>query len=144
MNEDKEEEHVELEQEPEFDPYKYMIDVDDEEETAAKRKRKTKDPKEKIEDGLKYIYKFYSRQHQKVKKDEFIMADQAFQLEKGEMVIFAKDFDLRIPKPIVMKIFNKYTQPNEPMSYEDFKRSIPKLAEEHAKGRLRELEARLV
>jgi hypothetical protein len=72
------------------------------------------------------------------------MADKAFRLEKGEMVIFAKDFDLRITKAIVMKIFNKYTQPNEPMSYEDFKRSIPKLAEEHAKGRLRELEARLV
>ena len=49
------------------------------------------------------------------------MADKAFRLEKGEMVIFAKDFDLRITKAIVMKIFNKYTQPNEPMSYEDFK-----------------------
>ena len=60
MNEDKEEEHVQQEQEPEFDPYKYMID-DDEEETAAGRKQKTKDPKDKIEEGLKYIYKFYSR-----------------------------------------------------------------------------------
>ena len=72
------------------------------------------------------------------------MAEKQFQLEKGELVIFVKDFDLRIPKPTLLKIFNQFSPGMKPMSYADFKRSIPTLAEEHAKGKLRESEARLV
>ena len=80
---DKGEDPVQNDQGIDFDlnnPYQNMLDldIDDQEETAAgaRFKNNKNSQKNKLEDGLQYIYNFYSRQHQKIKKDEFLMAEK--------------------------------------------------------------------
>ena len=72
-------------------------------------KKKKLTPSELREFALAEIHKFYSRQHQK-KENGFDDLDKRYRMEKGEFIIFCKDFDLRLPLPKYLEIFRSVSQ----------------------------------
>lgn len=73
----------------------------------ARKKKLTSS--EMREMALAEIHKFYSRQHQK-KENGFDDLDKRYRMEKGEFIIFCKDFDLRLPLPKYLEIFRSVSQ----------------------------------
>ena len=64
-------------------------------------------------------------------------------MEKGEFIIFCKDFQIKLPKSKILEIFLKASRGSAPLELEDFKKTLPHLGIEYSKAKSNELKFRL-
>lgn len=91
-----------------------------------------------IEQGINHVYKFYSKQH--LKSD--IAFDERLdnqKINKGELTVFCKDFDILIPPSKIIEGFRKVSTMMQPLSLEQFKLSLPFLSLEFGKAKTKEI-----
>jgi hypothetical protein len=56
-------------------------------------------------------------------------------MEKGEFIIFCKDFGVKLPKSKILEIFRKASRGSAPLELEDFKKTLPHLGIEFSKAK---------
>jgi len=64
-------------------------------------------------------------------------------MHKGELVLFCKDFEIKVAKSKQLEIFRKVSSNVDPLTIERFKDTLPLLGLEMAKEKARELKFRL-
>jgi len=88
------------------------------------------------------IYQFYARQH--LKRDIMFDSQTDVQrIEKGELVSFCNDFKMTMPRSKIIEVFKKVSPNLTSLTLEQFKASLPHLAMEHAKAKIRELKYKM-
>ena len=64
-------------------------------------------------------------------------------MEKGELILFCKDFKLTVPKSKILEVFRQISTQQKPLEFDQFKIVLPKLGLEYAKAKTREIKNRL-
>lgn len=101
-------------------------------------------PVEQKEQALSDIFNFYAKQHGNVQKlnafDDFKSLDR---LQKGEMNKMLQDFDIRVSRKSLFKIFKKVSHADAKLNLDEFKKTLPLIAIEYSEVKQAEIKYRL-
>ena len=88
------------------------------------------------------IYNFYSKQH--IRRDiSFEDQDREQKMDKGELTGFCRDFMMLPPKSKIHEVFRLVSPLQQPLNFEQFKKTLPILAMQFAKFKITETKYRL-